>query len=185
MKNIIAIIDLETTGFLNEGGKIVEVGIAGLDLDNSKVLKLYHSVCKEPGMTIKDRNAWIFNNSDLTVEEVRGSPLFEDIKGDIQSIINSCKGITAFNRKFDVDFLRDRGIVIEQLVDCPMLVATDVLKITSTKKWAKGYKWPTVEECWDFFFPDKPYTEKHRGLDDAIHEAAIVYAMWKKGHIIL
>ena len=32
----ILILDIETTGFLQEGGKIVEVGIVELDLSNGK-----------------------------------------------------------------------------------------------------------------------------------------------------
>lgn len=183
---MIGIIDIETTDFLRNNGKIVEVGIAGIDLENRKVVKLFHSICREDGMTAKDRDAWIFKNSDLTIDEVRSAPLFDDIKDEVQRIINSCKLVTAFNKAFDFDFLRNRGMVINNEADCPMILSTDVLKIPSQAKWAKEkYKWPTVEECWDFFFPERPYVEKHRGLDDAIHEAAIVYAMWKKGHIIL
>jgi DNA polymerase-3 subunit epsilon len=43
------------------------------------------------------------------------------------------------------------------------------------------YKWPKVEEAYDFFFPNNNYVEKHRGADDAFHEADIVYELHKIG----
>ena len=45
-----------------------------------------------------------------------------------------------------------------------------------------GYlKNPNVEEAFKFFFPDIQYSEKHRGLDDAKHEAMIVYKLYQMG----
>ena len=178
---MIGIVDIETTGFLKCGGKIVEVGIAGLDLETGKVSELFHSICREEGLKGRDRNAWIFQNSDLLVEDVRQAPLFTDIQPEIQSIMDSCDGVTAYNKKFDFDFFRDRGLTINNELDCPMLLATKVCKIPN-KNGRKGNKWPTVEEAWAFFYPSSPYVEQHRGLDDAIHEAKIIYALHKFGH---
>jgi DNA polymerase-3 subunit epsilon len=179
---MIAIIDIETSNFLNKGGKIVEVGIVGLDLEKGKIYKLFHSVCREEGMTAKDRNAWIFKNSDLTIEEVREAPLFTDIKPAIQKVIDKCEACTAYNRSFDFDFLRDRGVVIKNEYPCPMLVAMNEVKLPQKNKWVKEpYKWPTVEEAWRHLFPDKPYVEAHRGLDDAKHEAIIVLKLNQLG----
>jgi DNA polymerase-3 subunit epsilon len=180
-KEMIGIIDIETTGFLNGNGKIVEVGIAGLDLKNGTVVKLFHSLCRESGMTAKDRNAWIFSNSDLLVEDVREAPDLCMIANEIQSVIDKCSGVTAYNRKFDFDFLKDRGIIIDNGIACPMLLATNVVKAPHKQAWKKGYKWPSVQESWDFFFPNKPYVEQHRGLDDAVHEALIVNELYKLG----
>ena len=42
-------------------------------------------------------------------------------------------------------------------------------------------KWPKVEEAWEHFFPDVAYIEQHRGADDAVHEAKIVYELYKIG----
>jgi len=56
-----------------------------------------------------------------------------------------------------------------------MLRATGMCKIT--KAGRSGYKWPKVEEAWEHFFPDQPYVEQHRALDDALHEAKIAYAI--------
>ena len=177
----IGIIDIETTGFFPKGF-IVEVGIVSLDTKTGKVEKLFDSVCREDGMTAKDRKAWIFDNSDLTVEMVRDAPLLNNLKDEIQELINSLDAITAFNKSFDFTFLRDRGFEIKNEWPCPMLVATPICKLP--KKQARcscGYKWPKVEEAWQFFFPNEPYVELHRGCDDALHEAKICYELFKLG----
>lgn len=175
----IGIIDIETTGFLNKGGFIVEVGIVSLDTDTGVVIDEFESVCREDGMTAKDRKAWIFSNSDLTIESIRNAPNLKDIMLPIQEKIDGFDASTAYNKAFDFGFLRNRGVVIHNEVTCPMIAASDVVKIKSS--W--GYKWPSVEEAWDFFFPDSEYVELHRGADDARHEALIVNELFKLGLI--
>jgi len=175
----IAVIDIETTHFFPKGF-IVEVGIASLDTETGNVEKVFDSVCREPGMTAKDREAWIFSNSDLTIEMVREAPLLEDLKADIQKVIDDHDAITAYNKKFDFTFLRDRNFEIKTEWNCPMLAATPVCKMPN-KNGYSGYKWPSVEQAWEFFFSNEPYIELHRGCDDAMHEAKIIYELFKLG----
>lgn len=172
----IGIIDIETTGFFPKGF-IVEVGIASLDTDTGEVETVFDSVCKEPGMTVRDREAWIFSNSDLTVEMVREAPTFESLKDEIQEAINGFDAVTAYNKAFDFQFLKHRGIEIKREWPCPMKVATPVCKLPGKH----GFKWPKVEEAWQHFFPYVEYVELHRGADDALHEAEIVYELFKLG----
>lgn len=179
----IAVLDIETTGFLLEGGSIVEIGIVELNLDNGDINVIYDSLCREKILTAKHRKepfGWIFRNSDLKPEDVRSAPPFEQVKEEVQDILNQYPaGATAFNKKFDFDFLKDRGIEIKEL-PCPMLIAADVCKLPN--KWGyPDYKWPKVEEAFSHLFPDVEYTEKHRGADDAKHEAMIVYELFKMG----
>lgn len=173
----IGIIDIETTGFYPKGF-IVEVGIVSLDTDTGEIETVFDSVCREDGMTARDREAWIFKNSDLTVEMVREAKFFCWIKGHIQDVINSFDAVTAYNKAFDFEFLRSRGIHIKSEWPCPMKVATPVCQLPGK---FDDYKWPKVEEAWSFFFPDEPYVELHRGTDDALHEAKIVYELFNRG----
>jgi DNA polymerase-3 subunit epsilon len=179
-EEVIGIVDIETTDFLAKGGKIVEVGIAGLHLPTGNVFKLFHTLCREPGLTQKDQGAWIFQNSSLRPEDIREAPMLEDVRAALQATLHATKANTAFNKTFDFDFLRSRSFDVGNEWNCPMKVATDVCKVPS-KNGRKGYKWPTVEEAWAYFFPDVPYVEEHRGLDDAIHESRIVYELYKQG----
>lgn len=179
MKKII-IIDIETTGFIDSGGKIVEVGIVELDLENGNREIIFDKVTHEKGITkVEVENSWIVKNSDLTVEDVRFSKRLDLLKPEIQHIIDSYPvGATAFNRSFDFDFLEDRGFIFSKKLPCPMILSTDIIKLPG--KFGK-YKWPKVEEAYDYFFKDNDYTEKHRGADDAMHEAEIVYELYKRG----
>lgn len=176
----IGIIDIETTDFLERGGHIVEVGIAGLDTETGEIGTLFQSVCREAGMTQSERNAWIFQHSDLTVEQVRNAPLLEDIKPEIQRVLLSTDGNTAYNKRFDFSFLASRGIDVGRELSCPMLMSTPIVKCQPVRYGS--YKWPTVEEAWRYYFPNEPYIEAHRGLDDAQHEARIVLELFRRGH---
>ena len=105
---------------------------------------------------------------------MRANPLNKE---KVQEIFDKYPA-TAYNKKFDFDFLRDRGLVIRDL-PCPMILATDICKIPHANGY--GNKWPKVQEAWDFFFPDTGYIEKHRGANDAEHEALIVHELHKLG----
>ncbi len=197
MKKIL-VIDIETTGFLNQGGSIVEIGIVELNLDNGEVKIIYDSLCKEDILSASHREyldyvakgeippktakGWIFGNSDLTPFEVKNAPAFQVVKKEVQEIIDNYPlGITAFNKRFDLDFLKSRGIEVKNELPCPMLLSTDICKLPNQNGFS-SYKWPKVEEAWDHFFgKDSGYIEKHRGADDAKHEALIVYELYKMG----
>lgn len=176
----IGIIDIETTGFLQNGGKIVEVGIVELNLENGDRKIIYDKVCHEVGVTLKEvEESWIVKNSTLTVKDVRFSPDLMKLKPEIQQIINSFPlGMTAFNNVFDFGFMESRGFVFPVKLDCPMKLSTDICKLPSPRG---GYKWPKVEEAHKFFFGDVGYVEKHRGADDAFYEAQIVYELYLRG----
>ena len=175
----ILITDIETTGFLNTGGSIVEIGAVSLDLENGEIKEVFNSLLKEDRLTAKDREAWIFSNSDLTVEAVRNAPKSSHVFERFQELLNQYPdGVTAFNNVFDFGFLEDRGLRFKKL-PCPMKISTNICKIPSPR--GRGYKWPKVEEAYKFFFPDTKYIEAHRGLDDARHEAEIVYKLYQMG----
>lgn len=180
MKDKILVIDIETTNFLPKGGSIVEVGAVELNIETGETKILLDSVCREKILSAKHRDrskgfGWIFDNSDLTEDDVRTAPPFEEVAEKLQAIIDKYPwGVTAFNRNFDIPFLEDRGIKFGKLQPCPMLVLTPIMKLPH-KNGRSGDKWPSCEEAWQFCFPDVEYVEKHRGADDAKHEAMIVF----------
>jgi len=177
----ILIIDIETTGLNPHMDRIVEVGMVELDLATGEIKTVFDSLCHERPITRETvANSWIVKNGYITVEEVQRSPQFKDIKGQIQEIINRYEaGATAFNVSFDFDFLIARGIKIKKKLPCPMLLSTDICRIPH-KVQAKGWKWPKAEEAYNFFYPGSNYKEKHRGADDAVHEAMIVLELYKR-----
>lgn len=180
---VIGIVDIETTGFLNQKGLIVEIGIASLDLATGEVKQEFSSLVREAGFNAahaKPPYGWIFDHSSLTFEEVEQAPAMTDIFDQVQQCFDRFdSGITAYNAAFDLPFLQSRSFNFKKL-PCPMIAATPVLNLPSVG-WRKEPKWPTVQEAWDFFFKDSDYIEEHRALDDAMHEAQIVYELYKMG----
>jgi DNA polymerase-3 subunit epsilon len=181
----IAIIDIETTGFLNAGGKIVEIGIVELDLSSGERKIIFDQVTHEKGITREEvERSWIIKNSDLTVEAVQQSKCLDDLKPEIQAIIDSYElGATAYNNAFDFGFMESRGFNFPVKLGCPMKISTPICKIP--KKRGYGFKWPNVEEAFKFFTGQTDFVEKHRGADDALHEAEIVFQLYKLGHFKL
>lgn len=182
MSNCILIIDIETTGFLKARGKIVEIGIVELDMRSGETKVLFDEVMHERPITKEEvESSWIVKNSDLTVEEIRKSKQLKDYFTEVQDILNKYPlGCTAFNNTFDFGFMEDRGFKFPKKLACPMKLATNVCKIPS-KFGGRGYKWPNVEEAYKHLFGDTNYIEKHRGADDAMHEAEIVHELYLQG----
>jgi len=181
-KPTIGVVDLETTGFLNQKGLIVEIGIASLDLNTGKIKEEFNSLVKEPGFsTVHTRRpyGWIFENSSLRYEDVDAAPTMKSLYDELQRILNSFDGITAYNAAFDLPFLRSRSFTFTAY-PCPMIASTPIVNLPPAGGRAEP-KWPTVQEAWDFFFGETEYIEKHRALDDALHEAQILYEVYRRG----
>jgi DNA polymerase-3 subunit epsilon len=185
MKKIL-IIDIETTNFLQKGGKIVEIGIVELNLDNGNIKTLFDEITHESGITLTEVNeSWIVKNSTLTTHMIRNSKRLELLRPEIQKILDFYPlGITAYNNSFDFGFMQDRGFRFTRKLQCPMLLSTNVCRIPNTNGYA-GFKWPKVQEAYDFLFKENNYIEQHRGCDDAKHEAEIVYELYKRNIFIL
>ena len=178
-ENAIIVVDIETTGFKPKESCILEIGICKLDLNSGKCTKLFDETLREPNLKPHDKNAWIFKNSNLTYKEILESKPLSYYRNEIQAIFDKYPA-TAFNKRFDLNFLKDRGFKLIEL-PCPMLKATNIIRLPPRKPNTL-YKWPSVEESFAFYYPNERYVESHRGLDDAEHEARIVYRMFTLGH---
>lgn len=178
----IGILDLETTGFLNAGGKIVEIGIVSLDTQSGEIARLWSEVCHERPITLEEvQKSWIVANSTLTEDDIRYSKQLSEQSGDIQDILDTFEdGVTAYNNAFDFGFMENRGFEIKKKLPCPMKLLTDRMKLPAVNG-RSGYKWPKVEEAFPFFFPEIDYKEEHRAGADAWDEALIVFEMIKRG----
>ena len=143
---------------------------------------IFDSIVKEPLFSEKHRDSWIFKNSDITFEEVEKAPTINEITLELQAIFNLYH-VTSYNKQFDLGFLKNRNFKIIKELPCIMLTATNYVKIeSSVKEQPDDYKWPKVEEAWNFFFPHNNYKEVHRAVDDAFHEAKILFKMYKLGY---
>ena len=179
MKNKILIIDIETTGFL-PNGEIVEVGIVELDIESGEKRIIFDKVFK-PNLTSLEQIAesWIVQSGYMTTDEIIKADSIEFHKSEIQRIIDAYpNGITAYNNRFDFDFLASIGIEIRRPLPCPMKLSRPMVKAIDSRGLIKN---PNVEEAYKHFFPKSNYIETHRGADDAFHEADIVFELIKIG----
>lgn len=166
----IAVLDIETTGFIATSDAIVEIGITLVDTKTNEINKIYDKVILDDLFDKKThKSAWIFENSDLTIEDVlKGVPL-EETRNELQTIFNTYP-ITAHNKSFDLRFLRSRGFEIND-IKCLMRSCRENKLVYTHIGLPKS---PSVEEAYHALFPDEVYIEKHRGGDDSLHEAKIL-----------
>lgn len=61
-----------------------------------------------------------------------------------------------------------------------MKLSADICKIRFNE-YHGTWKWPNCEEAYHFYFPGSDFVEKHRGADDAFHEADIVMELYRRG----
>lgn len=181
MKDI-AIVDIETSGFQKQGGLIVEIAVVGLNLETGSITDEFNSIVKEDGFGDKHAQhpyGWVFQNSDLTYNDVLLANDLASMLPEIQDILNKYTlGATAFNKAFDFGFLISRGLIIKEL-PCIMLSAAPVVNLPPNPGFSTA-KWPKVEEAWEYFFPNVEHKEAHRALDDAQHEALITLELYKR-----
>jgi len=175
----ILVLDIETSGFNHTKDVIFEIGAVELNLETGEIIPKFDQMFREKHLCARHREAWIFSNSDMKIEDVRNSPAFEDVKDDIQKLFNQYLGrIVAFNRPFDADFLKSRGFNLGEDMGDPMRDSTKYFNIPH--KNGRGIKWPSVQNAWDILFPDKPIKEAHRGFQDSSDEAKIMYELYKR-----
>lgn len=177
----VIVVDCETTGLDPYYDLILEIGIVELNLLTGDTEVIFDSVVKEPMFGEEHKYSWIFENSDLSFDEVMNAPLLDEFIPEIQAIFNK-SSVTAYNKSFDLGFLKSRGIDVPNELPCIMKIATNILKIPFLRG-NKRYKWPNCQESFEFFFPATDYIEKHRAADDAVHEAMILYEIFQRGYL--
>jgi len=172
MERFIAIVDLETNELSTKTCDIVEVGICELDTTTGTTKKLLDVTIKEDSFTDteKNRKAWVFKHTDLTIEKVLESEPLDKYRIKMQEIFNKYP-ITAFNTSFDFKILERKGFVIPKKFPCLMRTAAPHVK-QNPAAWRCSF-----QAAWNFFVPENPYTEIHRAYDDSEHEAKVAFKL--------
>ena len=99
MRKEIIVLDIETTGLKPQEDLILELGMVKLNLETGKISELFDKVFKDPRLTAKHREAWIFQNGFMELDEVRNAEPISKYMDEIQGIMNQFQGsITAWNR---------------------------------------------------------------------------------------
>ncbi len=172
----IYVIDTETTGLKGAPEDVVvDVGITRVDLSDGTVEDIYSSVLGYDVDQWDDyrRNAWIFENTDMTLEMVAEAPNAMDVIDRVRRILKG-KRVTAYNIGYDMDkFLylepwNMRGL----FTPCAdiMLAATQVCKLPS-QYYGRSYRYPKLNYAYKTIVEGDPAgicgVQDHRALSDA------------------
>jgi DNA polymerase-3 subunit epsilon len=187
----IFVIDTETTGL--DGGPrdlVVDVGVCSANIYNGTVKDIYSSIVGYDVTEWDDRKskAWIFENSDLKLDDVAAAKPFFKVKEEITRLLRG-KPVTSYNVPFDMDrfLFREpwymRG-VFNVCTDI-MKAATDVCKIPS-ELYGVSYKFPKLDHAYKTIVDGDPAAvgekQDHRALSDARMASYVMIAMYKNGN---
>jgi len=187
----IYVIDTETTG-LDGGPKdlVVDIGICSADIINGTVKDVYSSVV---GYDVTDweehrTKAWIFENTDLTLDEVAAARPFFKVKEDVSRHLRG-RVVTSYNVPFDMDkfLFREPWHLKGAFNVCTdiMKAATDVCKLPS-ELYGVSYRFPKLDHAYKTIVNGDPACigdkQSHRALSDAKMASYILIEMYRTGN---
>lgn len=182
--NPLFVLDIETTGLqgIDEGDKVVEIGISRVDIDRGKVYPEYGRII-HTDLTPLQRESWVFQHTDLTPEDVDSSPWGEEwIARDLRrSFVDDV--FTAYNVEFDFGYFlkHDPWNFRPKLAPC-------IMKECKNRYDPNG-RWLSAQASYDLLCPDNPMAleggkEEHRALSDAAFEGHILLRLLEKNEDI-
>ena len=182
------VIDTETTGLNGTvaGDRIVEVGIARVDIVGCKVFPEYSRIIDIPHV-MDYSDAWVFRNTTLDVEDCLNSPYsVYDVRNDLRQYVDCC--VTAYNRAFDIDKFLNAWPYHFNPPNFPCIMEM-ASRVVPAKDHAGGSRWPSAQASYDFLCPGNPARvpngkEEHRALSDAVLEGYILLALMDKDESI-
>lgn len=170
------IVDTETDNLNAWNGSIVEIAIVQLSKNTLHLEKLncvYQSLVKPKKL---HRDAWIFDNSDITVEDIAQAPSEQQVAQDVQLILKN-KAVTTFNASFDFGFLNKEPYKLKTYIatrlPCIMYADDEVCQIPHEYY---DTKWPSLEEAWEILVKEvlPPDAGSHRAAVDAFMAAKVL-----------
>ena len=175
MKELL-IIDTETDSTNPDAANILEISMAKVDLESGQVEVVFDSLILPE--TNNWRDCWFMQNSHLPESSIETAPKFSEVKDKFAALLTA--PVTAYNLFYDRRVMRRHGLPIENVWPCLMRTCTSILKLPG---YYGDYKYPKFTEAWNHFFPQEPFTEKHRAGWDAAHEAKLAHKLYQQGYL--
>lgn len=180
---MIFILDTETTGLDGAPNDyVVDLGVVRLDTDTGDVMPVYDYVIRydTESWTPGQRNAWIFQHSDLCLDDVdSGIMTPEEMAGDMSMLAEITKfPWTSYNVDYDFGkFLsRPPWNFAPRMYDDIMHLAAEHVPGDHIRYDGTPY-FPKLEKAYRVLCPDDPAhikVQKHRALADAVQAAYVL-----------
>ena len=178
----IYVLDIETTGLQGAlfGDKVLEVGVARVNLDTGNVYPEYSRIVFSH-LTKEDLNCWAFQNTTLTPEDVAHGDYAASRIARQMGDLYDYKPFTSYNRAFDFD----------KFMNIPPWSSewtpgfAPCLKEVYAEYFTDDGRWVSAQVAYNELCPDNPAgleggRELHRALDDAMMEGWILIRMCEK-----
>ena len=187
----IYVLDTETTGLFGAPKDVVvDIGMTRVSLRQGTVEDAYSAVL---GYDVDEwddyrRNAWIFQNTDMTLEMVSdGVPAIKVIE-DVRRILRG-KAVTSYNIAYDMGkFLyKEPWNLFGTFKECYdiMLAAKDVCKLPS-EYYGREYRYPKLDKAYEMIVDGDPAgiegVQDHRALSDARMASYVMIQMFRDGN---
>jgi len=186
----IYVLDTETTGLFGAPKDVVvDIGITRVSIMKGTVEDVYSSVL---GYDVDEwddyrRNAWIFNNTDMTLDMVSEAPSATKVIEDVRRILKG-KHVTAYNVGYDMDkFLYQEPWSLKgmfYLCTDIMKAATEVCKLPS-EYYGRQYRYPKLDYAYSHIVEGDPAgidgVQDHRALSDARMASYLMIKMYRDG----
>jgi DNA polymerase-3 subunit epsilon len=189
--NCIYVLDTETTGLYGAPQDVVvDIGITKVDLRDGTVRDAYSAVVGHDVDRWDDyrKNAWIFQNTDMTLDMVREGVPFSKVREDVTFLLKN-RNVTAYNVGYDMNkFLyKSPWDLRGTFTECTdiMLAAMKVCKLKSMN-YFDDYRYPKLDVAYKMILKgDDPANihgvQDHRALSDARMASYVMIEMFDNG----
>ena len=174
MTQLVYVLDTETTGLTGcPVDSVVDIGIVALDLFDGDISPIYSETV---GYDVASwdsvhRHAWIFENSDLTLEDVGSAKPFDEVAQEVRGILDGHLA-TSFNVPFDFDKFLLRAPWSVRPVLCDDIMTSASWPVLGCSRW------PKLDHSYRVLCPGDPAgigrSQHHRALEDALQAAYIL-----------
>lgn len=186
--DLILVLDTETTGLYGAPRDVVvDIGICEMSLEDGTVKEVYSSVLGYDTTCWDDylKNAWIFQNTNMTLAMVEEAPPAMDVIDDVRRILRN-RMVTSYNTEYDFGkFLYEEPWSLRgSFLECNdiMKAAKNVCKLDSGF-YGGDYRYPKLDYAYSTLVEGDPAgingVQSHRALSDAYMASYLAIAMYR------
>ena len=184
------VLDTETTGLKGAPADVVvDIGVCRVNLRKGTVDDAYSEVVGDDVDHWNEyrRNAWIFENTDMTLDMVKNGRPFPTVRKEIYRLLEG-KNVTSYNIGYDMDkFLYKSGWDLKGSFNecCDIMKAAS--RVCRLPGFVQGeYRWPKLDYAYSTILGgDDPAgihgKQDHRALSDARVASHIMIRMYRDG----